>query len=457
MNENLPQTTGEQANNKALSSPSEILTLFHQQASQFEDDFKQCEITTRKHNGSICAKKWCEIVLEARTSRTITELQKRTDVSRNTVIKALKRFLGLELEGLKGHDAIKYEKHRSGRRRKAMTLELVARLNAFVRNGTKAAAEQLKAMGQCSDTLYDRLTNIPVWSYTCLAKCLGVSRETVRTYCKETKLKINAQGSHCFSFDPDYEDKTIQVHSTYTSEIGPRTKVLCLDEKTCIQALMYVRYRIYNGEMYKSCRYTRLGCVHLIAAFDQRTGQVYYDLLEVKNRYGIRAFIENLPAKHPELRGCFIKFILDNLAAHKNFGEKWYERHPNFDFIFTPTCASWLNQVESFFGILSRYVLAGRSIESRDQLALDITNFIDYYNRELKKQFKWDFNIAHHLDQRVLDLSSFAAVGFDKATTAFVASYRRLVGLHDKDSPLGEIDLGILQEKAKRPPMEILF
>ena len=88
---------------------------------------------------------------------------------------------------------------------------------------------------------------------------------------------------------------------------------------------------------------------------------------------------------------------------------------------------------------------------------MDIATFIDYYNRELKKPFKWDFNIAHHLDQRVLDLASFAELGIDNVSDAYVASYRRLVGLHDKDGALQEIYLGVLQEDAKRPPMEVLI
>ena len=487
---NLPQITG--APTTRVSTPSKILALFHSELPSMQAEFNKCLNALKSRTETAYSLQNSAIIVEAASAHSIAEIQRRTSVkSRNTVVKCLKRFLGLEdldtkimavteLVGetepksesetelmsaleqksesesqVRGFAAISREKARSGRPT-IMDVNKVMRLNAFIRNGTDGTAQQLEKTGHSDKEHIEKLKAIKVWTHELLAKSIGVSGETVRRYCKKTKLQINAQGSHCFSKDLNYENKAIEVHTTYTEEQGHRTKVLCLDEKTCIQALAFVRYRIYNGEMYKSCRYTRLGCVHLIAAFDQRTGHVYHDFLEVKNKYGIRAFIENLPAKHPELRGCFIKFILDNLSAHKNFGESWYASHPNYDFIFTPTCASWLNQVESFFGQLTRYVLAGRSINSRDQLATDIANFIDFYNRRLKKPFKWDFNIAHHLDQRVLDLASFAELGIDNVTDAYVAAYRRLVGLHDKDGALQEIYLGVLQEEAKRPPMEVL-
>lgn len=455
MIEHLPQITEELEWNPQ-SSPSQILSRFHLKAPSMQDEINKCLRSLRLNKTPAFTLHTCTIIVAAQTSTTISEIMQRTGVkSRNTIVKILRRFLGEESPEFSGFAAIEREKPRPGRQ-KVMTVERVMQLNACVRNGPDATAQQLKVKGSIDPKLIERLERIPVWDHEILGKIIGVSGQTVRRYCKRTKLKIQAEGSHCFSHDPDYEDKAIQVHHTYTAEIGQNTKVLCLDEKTCIQALAYVRYRIYNGEMYKSCRYKRLGCVHLIAAFDQKTGHVYYDLLEIKTKYGIRAFIENLPAKHPELRGCFIKIILDNLAAHKNFGETWYKQHPNFDFIFTPTCASWLNQVESFFGVLSRYVLAGRSINSRDQLALDIKNFLEYYNKELKKPYKWDFDLPHHLDQRVLDLASFVELGFDKAAPAFVASYRKLAGLHDKDGSLKEIFLGVLKENAKRLPMEVL-
>ena len=451
---------GEPANAEkpTSGSPSQILTLFHDQLHDFQDELAKCRaVTNKRESCSVGEMLRCNIILTAVSANTISEIQSKLGIgSHNTVLKCLRRFLGIEDANVRGYAAIKNEKPRSGRPSK-MTIEVVARLNSLVRNGPEASATMLQAMGQCSEELYDKLNHIKVWDFGLLGQCLNVSDETVRRYCAKTKLRIHAHGSLCFSHDPQYEDKVMQVHDTYTSEIGSRTKVLCLDEKTCIQALMYVRYRIYSGEMYKSCRYKRLGCVHLITAFDQRTGHVYHDFLDIKTRYGIRAFIEQLPTKQPELRGCFLKIVLDNLAAHKNFGQDWYDRHPNIDFIFTPTCASWINQVESFFGLVSRYVLAGRSVDSRDQLALDITNFLDYYNTVLKKPFKGDFNLAHHFDQRLLNLKSFTTMGFEKANAAYVASYRRVVGLHDSDAPVNEVYIGVLQKEVTHAPMEVLL
>ncbi len=436
-----------------------ILNHFHQKLSSLSKEVELCEKCLLQTTASVRLQFRCQIVVEAQTCGSIKELMERLGIkSYNTVRKWLSRFIGeADDSDLKGFAAIRNDRPRaSGCKDKMRTPEMQAQLNALIRNGTAATAKMFENDPE-KKGLVAKLKAVKNWNYNLLGECLGVHGTTVSRYCRSTGLKIKARKTRCQSFDPKYEDKAIEVHSLYSSPTLHRTVLLSVDEKTCIQALQYIRYRIHRGDIYKSCRYTRLGCVHLISALNPKTGKVYSDFLEGKSRYHIRAFLESLPAKYPELRGCHIKCILDNLSAHKNFGEHWYRLHSYFEFIFTPTCASWMNQVESFFGMLGRYVLSERPVNSREHLMEDIRAFIDYYNRELKKPFKWNFSIGHHLDQRLHNLQSFCQVGLekDKASKAFISSYRRMVGLAVNEVEIPEIDLGIVTEKVKRP-MEIL-
>ncbi len=79
--------------------------------------------------------------------------------------------------------------------------------------------------------------------------------------------------------------------------------------------------------------------------------------------------------------------ILDNYCTHKKC-DQWLENHPNVHFHYTPTSASWLNQVEIWFSIFSRATLKGARFEGTDDLASAVKNYVDEYNLH-PKPFKW--------------------------------------------------------------------
>jgi transposase len=83
--------------------------------------------------------------------------------------------------------------------------------------------------------------------------------------------------------------------------------------------------------------------------------------------------------------------ILDNLSTHKPKEDRWLARHPNVRFHFTPTHASWLNQIEVWFSILVRRLLQHGSFSSVDELRERILAFIDYFNRTMARPFKWTY------------------------------------------------------------------
>ena len=83
-----------------------------------------------------------------------------------------------------------------------------------------------------------------------------------------------------------------------------------------------------------------------------------------------------------------IHVVLDNLSTHKPKQDRWLKAHPNVHFHFTPTYASWLNQVEIWFSILSRAALSGASFTSPRQVREQIDAFVRVHNQSAKP-FEW--------------------------------------------------------------------
>ena len=101
--------------------------------------------------------------------------------------------------------------------------------------------------------------------------------------------------------------------------------------------------------------------------------------------------MNGIVAAHPDTA---IHVVLDNLSTHKPKNDRWLKRHPTVHFHFTPTRASWLNQVEIWFSILQGQSLAGASFTSVQQLRKHIDAFIAAYN-ENAKPFAWTKSEVH--------------------------------------------------------------
>ena len=124
--------------------------------------------------------------------------------------------------------------------------------------------------------------------------------------------------------------------------------------------------------------YKRHGTLNLFAALQVATGQIHSKINATKKRVDFQAFHDEVIAQQPEEQEIHI--ILDNLSTHKG-NTDWLAAHPNVILHFTPTSASWLNQIEIWFGILQRKALRGASFESIDKLTQDIKDFTTAYNK----------------------------------------------------------------------------
>jgi transposase len=193
------------------------------------------------------------------------------------------------------------------------------------------------------------------------------------------------------SSDPDFTAKVHRVCELYTSP-PPGATVLCVDEKPGMQSLEYI-YSTHYSRVGKSVRrefeYKRHGTSTLIAAFNIRTGEVF-GRCRRRTAKGLLAFMDALAKQYPSGP---VYIVWDNLNIHT--GPRWQEfnaRHGNrFHFVYTPKHASWVNQVEVWFGILQRRVLKHASFATRDVLKGAVLAFIRHWNRHEAHPFRWTF------------------------------------------------------------------
>ena len=226
------------------------------------------------------------------------------------------------------------------------------------------------------------------WTGPLLAKALGdVDVQYVWRFLREHKIDLAGSKSWCESNDPEFVAKAADVVGLY---IAPPAKaiVLCVDEKPSIQALERAQgyLKLPNGRALtgQSHDYRRHGTTTLFAALEVATGQVIAAHSKRRRRVEFLGFMNSVVAAFPN---DALHVIVDNLNIHKK-NERWLKKHPNVHFHFTPTRASWLNQIETWFSILQGQSLSGASFTAVEQLQKHIDAFIAAYN-ETAQPFAW--------------------------------------------------------------------
>jgi len=226
------------------------------------------------------------------------------------------------------------------------------------------------------------------WSGPLIAKALGdVDVQYVWRSLREQKIDLSGRKSWCESNDPDFSKKAAEVVGLYMAP-PENAIVLCVDEKPSIQALEraqgYLKLPSGRALTGRSHDYKRHGTTTLFAAFEVATGKVTAAHKKRRRRKEFLTFMDEIVAAYPKKR---LEVIVDNLNTHKK-NEAWLARHPRVTFHFTPTRASWLNQVEGWFSILQGQSLTGASFTSVEQLKNHMDAFIKTYN-ENAEPFVW--------------------------------------------------------------------
>lgn len=228
------------------------------------------------------------------------------------------------------------------------------------------------------------------WTGTLIASALGdVPQDQVRRILRRLQISLWQTRSWCISTDPDFTAKASDIVGLYLNP-PESAVVLCMDEKPSIQALQRAQgwLRLPNGKAItgQSHEYKRNGTTTLFAALEVATGLVHAGHYGRRRRREFLDFMNDVLAQYgPETE---LHVILDNLSTHKPKRDRWLARHPNVHLHYTPTHASWLNQIEVWFSKLSRAALKRASFTSVKQLRQAISAFIEAHN-QVAQPFEW--------------------------------------------------------------------
>ena len=227
------------------------------------------------------------------------------------------------------------------------------------------------------------------WSRRSMARATGISATTVHRIWGAFGLQPHRVESFKLSSDPEFIDKVRDIVGLYLDP-PDRALVLCIDEKSQIQALDRTQpmlpMRPGQAER-RSHDYKRHGTTTLFAALDTATGAVIGSCMKRHRAREFRAFLDEVESAVPA--DLDIHVVMDNASSHKTkLIQDWFAKRPHWHSHFTPTSASWINQVERFFALLTERQIKRGAHRSTAELEAAIQRYIETHNRE-PKPFRW--------------------------------------------------------------------
>ena len=313
-----------------------------------------------------------QVVLMAAEGIENQEIAARLRISRPTVQLWRQRFLALRAAGLE-KDA-----PRPGRIPRISSSQVAAIVEA---------------------TLHRKPPNATHWSARTMAKAQGVSEASVRRIWQRHNLKPHRLDTFKLSRDPKFIDKLVDIVGLY---LNPPDKalVLCVDEKTQIQALD----RTQPGLPMKPGRcgtmthdYKRHGTTTLFAALSMLDGKVIGDCMPQHRHQEFIRFLKRIDTETSA--EAELHLIVDNYGTHKHPRVKsWLRRHPRVHLHFTPTSSSWLNLVERWFRDLTQQRIRRGSFHAVQELITTIEDYIKNHNQK-PQVFVWSAPVERILSK----------------------------------------------------------
>jgi transposase len=227
------------------------------------------------------------------------------------------------------------------------------------------------------------------WSLRSMATAVGHAPSTVHRLWKAFCLQPHRSDTFKLSTDPLFVEKVRDIVGLYMAP-PERAVVLCLDEKSQIQALDRTQpvlpMRPGQAER-RSHDYTRHGTLSLFAALETATGKIVGRCFSRHRAREFRAFLNTVEARVPADQDVHI--VMDNVSSHKTAAiRNWFARRPRWQVHYTPTSASWINQVERFFANLTEKQIRRGVHRSTAELEAAITSYIETVNAN-PKPFLW--------------------------------------------------------------------
>ena len=319
------------------------------------------ERQVRRHRVARSLSERCRIILRCADGLSSKAVGAELGVHEHTVGKWRRRFLKDRIDGL-------YDEARPGRPR---TID----------------DDQVAAV--IERTLATTPHDATHWSIRSMAKQTGLSHTTIRRIWTAFGLQPHRSETFKLSTDPLFVDKVRDIVGLYLSP-PDRALVLCVDEKSQIQALdreQPVLPMMPGMPERRTHNYVRHGTTSLFAALDVASGFVIGKCYKRHRASEFLDFLKEIDARVPD--DLDIHVVMDNYATHKTPRIKaWLARRPRYHVHFTPTSASWINQVERWFAELTRKQIQRGVHTSVSQLEADIRAFIETHNTD-PKPYRW--------------------------------------------------------------------
>ena len=246
-------------------------------------------------------------------------------------------------------------------------------------------------------TLSERPEGATHWSLRTMAKASGLLVTTVGRVWRAFGLQPHRAETFKLSTDPLFAEKACGIVGLYLSP-PDRALVLCVDEKGQVQALDRTQplLPLRPGPAERRTHdYVRHGTTSLFAALDVHAGKVIGKCFPRHRAAEFRKFLDEIDAHVPS--DLDVHLVLDNSATHKTgLIRDWLAKRPRYHVHFTPTSASWVNQVERWFALLTERALRRGVHRSVAELERDIRAFIDATNAA-PKPFRWVKSADHIL------------------------------------------------------------
>jgi len=331
------------------------------QIKLIDDERAILEQSVRSHKTDQRVVLRSNIILMASNGLSTKEISQKLNVRPTTVSQWRNRFAQKRMEGLQ-------DSSRSGKPKiynKDVELRILKKLDETPPSG------------------------YATWTGKLVSHALGdVSEHQVWRVLRHHGIHLQRRHSWCISTDPQFAEKAADIIGLYLSP-PENAIVISVDEKPAIQALERAQgyLKLPNGKAITGYNheYKRHGTSTLFAALNIITGQVKAGHYNRRRRKEFLDFMNSVTAEYPDKE---LHVVLDNLKTHKPKYDRWLARHKNVNFHYTPTHASWLNQIEIWFSILTRSALRGASFISVKHLRKAISDFIDSYN-ENAAPFEW--------------------------------------------------------------------
>ena len=311
-----------------------------------------------------------QIVLAAAEGLSASRIARRVGCSERTVKEWRRRFERERLEGLE-------DRPRSGRP---------------ISHDDRARAK-LIALACTRPPQTEEGVRRERWTYAELAEAVGMAPSRAYTILREADIRPHLTEQWVLTdFDHErFEERAGEICGLYLDP-PENAIVLSIDEKSGVQAKGRKRADTLakpGKPPRRDSEYVRNGTQNLFAALEVHSGEVSAMASKTRNRFDFIRFLEELEAEIPA--GKEVIAILDNLSTHKTDEvTDWLAQHPRWRLEFTPTHASWLNQVEIFFSILHRRLIRHGIFTSEDDLATQMLAFVEHYNLTAKP-FQWTY------------------------------------------------------------------